>query len=124
MLMMFSSLQIKNVQFLIISGGGKTASDHQTHESQRIVPHPRTLRKAREQIKCMVIDGASPRQIRNYLHRWVTWWVNASETWQYSELINGFIALCWDASVAVYAADLLQRHLIKVLRIDCLGFLF
>lgn len=82
----------------------------------RIVPHPRTLRKAREQIKYMVLDGASLQQIRNYLNRWVTWWVNTSETWQYSELLEQFISLCWDASLAAHAANLLQGRLIKELR--------
>lgn len=42
-------------------------------EPPRIVPHSRTLRKAREQVKYMVFDGVSPRRIRNYLHQWVTW---------------------------------------------------
>jgi len=64
----------------------------------------------------MVIDGASPRQIRNYLHRWVTWWVNASETWQHQELLNWFLDFCWDANIAAHAASLLQLRLIKELR--------
>jgi len=89
------------------------------HDPQRIVPHPRTLRRAREQIKCMVLDGASPLQIRNYLNRWVSWWVNASETWQYDELLTWFIHLCWDATAAACAASLLQSRLIKELCIAC-----
>ncbi len=32
------------------------------------VPHARTLRKAREQVKWMVKDGVSPRRIISYLH--------------------------------------------------------
>ena len=39
----------------------------------RIVPHPRTLRKARENVKAMVNSGVSPCRIRSYLHRWSTW---------------------------------------------------
>ena len=46
---------------------GKTGSEHQTCEPIRMVPHPRTLRKAREQVKSMVIDGFSSRRIKNYL---------------------------------------------------------
>jgi len=36
----------------------------------RIVPHPRTVRKAREQVKKMVICGLYAQRIRSYLHRW------------------------------------------------------
>lgn len=63
----------------------------------------------------MVIDGSSTQQIRNYLHRWVTWWVNASETWQHQELLNWFLDVCWDANIAAHAASLLQLRLIKEL---------
>lgn len=75
----------------------------------RIVPHARTLRKAREQVKYMVIDEVSPRRIRNYLHRWVCWWVNATNTWKYQELLQCFLEVCWHESVAAIAASL-QRH--------------
>ncbi len=54
--------------------GGKTISEQQEHGLLRIVPHARTIRKAREQIKCMVADGASHLQTKNYLHRFVMWW--------------------------------------------------
>ena len=37
-------------------GGGKTTEETKPL-ANRIVPHPRTLRKAREQVKQMVIDG-------------------------------------------------------------------
>jgi hypothetical protein len=80
----------------------------------RIVPHPRTLRKAREQVKHMVIDEVSPRRIRNYLQRWVAWWVNASNTWEYQELLQWFLDVCWQKSVAAYAASLCQLHLNKL----------
>ena len=39
--------------------GGETISSHSLPEPIRIVPHPRTMRKAREQIKQMVHDGFS-----------------------------------------------------------------
>jgi hypothetical protein len=80
----------------------------------RIVPHPRTLRKAREQVKYMVIDGTSARRIRHYLHRFITWWVNTSGTWAYQELCNDSIKVCWNESVAAYAAGLSQLHLNKL----------
>ncbi len=95
-------------------GGGKTISEHQQHEPVRIVPHPRTLRKAREQVKHMVIDGTSSRRIRHYLHRWVAWWVNTSETWQYQELLQWFIDVCWPVHVFDYATGLYQLHINKL----------
>lgn len=58
-------------------------------EHQNIVPHPRTLRKAREQIKQLVTSGTSSQRIRRYLHRWTTWWVKASETWHYQRNVSG-----------------------------------
>ena len=42
----------------------------------QLVPHGRTLRKAREQVKLMVIDGVSPLRISSYLNRWAMWWVD------------------------------------------------
>lgn len=76
-----------------------------------MVPHPRTLRKARERVKCMVIDEVSLRQIRNYLHRWILWWQNTSDTWQYQELLQRFIDTCWRIDIQGYAAGLYQLHL-------------
>jgi len=37
--------------------GGVARSDQQKYELYRIVPHARTLRKAREQVMWMVKDG-------------------------------------------------------------------
>ncbi len=91
-------------------GGGKTSLNNQTHELICIVPHPRTLRKARDQVKQMVIDEVSPRRIRNYLYRWVTWWTMTSNTWQYHELLQWFIDVCWEKTVAVYATGLQLRY--------------
>ena len=70
--------------------------NNQTPALERIVPHPRTLRKAREQVKQMVIDGVSPHRIRSYLHRWAMWWVRTTQSWQYQELIEWFLNVCWD----------------------------
>lgn len=91
-------------------GGGKTQTSHQTCEPIRIVPHPRTLRKAREQVKYMVIAGFSARRIRNYLHRWGMWWTKTSATWQYQELLQHFIDVCWYEQTAAYATALSSLH--------------
>jgi hypothetical protein len=80
------------------------------NELTRIVPHPRTLRKAREQVRLMVFDGLSAQSIRTYLHRWALWWVHASEIWTYEEIIQWFLAACWDATTAAYAAALSMHH--------------
>lgn len=71
------------------------------------VDHPRTLRKAILQVQQMVLDGFSAHQIKSYLHRFLLWWVNASETWQYEELINWFVERCWDVDPAAFAEGLL-----------------
>ncbi len=81
---------------------------HQTPEASHIVPHPRTLRKAREQVKAMVNSGVSLRRIRSYLHRWTMWWVRTSQHWQYQELLEWFLQVCWNFNPAAYAAGLLQ----------------
>ena len=104
-----SVIQVNSAHNLT-SLGGETdvATDLQTHAPDRIVPHARTLRKAREQVKQMVIDGLSARRIRSYLHRWAMWWVRTTESWQYHELLEWFLNVCWDSNPAVYAAALLQ----------------
>ena len=61
----------------------------------------------------MVIDGLSARRIRRYLHRWVTWWVRTTESWQYQDLLEWFLQVCWDFNPAAYAAGLLHHDLIK-----------
>lgn len=81
-------------------------------ENYCIAPHPRTLRKAREQVKHMVIDEVSPRRIRSYLHRWVAWWQNTSDT-HYQELLQRFIDACWHERATHYAAALYQLHINK-----------
>jgi hypothetical protein len=102
-------------------GGGKIISKTQQSELLRIVPHPRTLRKAREQVKQMVISGSSAHRIRNYLHRWVAWWSKTSNTWHYQELLRWFIDACWHEQVANYAIALGQLHFVKRSCIPDLG---
>ena len=72
----------------------------QTSEQIRITPHPRTLRKAREQVKLMVQDGFSNSRIKSYLRRHCQWWVNTAESWNYQQLLNWFIDVCWDKTIA------------------------
>lgn len=88
-----------------------------------MVPHPRTLRKARENVKSMVISGLSALKIRNYLHRWLVWWATTSTTWQYQELIQRFIDVCWDESATAYAAALasLQLNTLHTCSVDGLA---
>jgi hypothetical protein len=84
----------------------------------RIVPHARTLRKAREQVKWMVKDGVSPRRIRNYLHRWCAWWVRTAENWLYQDLILWFLSTCWDEQTAVYATGLLHQPISRAINFE------
>ncbi len=46
----------------------------------------------------------------------VTWWVNASETWKYNELLQGFLDQYWEEKIAAYAAILFMSHAIKTSR--------
>lgn len=62
----------------------------------------------------MVIDEVSPRRIRNYLDRWVTWWVMTSTTWQRQELLQRFIEVCWHEKAAAYATALSQLYFKKL----------
>src|SRR5580704_9418221 len=43
----------------------------------------------------MVTDGFLPKRIKAYLYRWLTWWVNTSDTWQYDTLLTLFVESCW-----------------------------
>ena len=92
---------------------GKAISEHQLHEQVRIIPHPRTIRKAREQIRGMVEDGLSAQRIKRYLHRFILWWANTSATWHYHELLKWFLDVCWDANIAAYAASLMHQYVRK-----------
>lgn len=86
---------------------------HILPEPIRIAPHPRTMRKAREQIKQMVHDGFSIQSIRRYLHRFVLWWVNTSDIWTYNELLILYQETCWDKRLATFALDLLKQRAVK-----------
>ncbi len=98
-----------SAHYLPSLGRGET-TEQLLPEPSCIVPHPRTLRKAREQVKQMVIDGVSPRRISSYLYRWSTWWVRTSEHWDYQELLGWFINACWEPNPAAdFAAGLLHQ---------------
>ena len=79
---------------------------HATHEQQCIVPHARTLRKAREQVRQMVASGVSPRRIKSYLLAWCTWWRQTAGCWTKKELLAWFLEVCWDESAATIATSL------------------
>jgi hypothetical protein len=91
-------------------GGGKMTFPHQ-QAALRMIPHARTLRKAREQVKSMVTDGASPRHIRKYLARWIQWWNQTVDDWSKTKLIQWFCRACFDITLAAYAAGILLRQI-------------
>ena len=47
------------------------------------------------------------------VHRWSTWWVGTAQRWQYHELLEWFLNVCWDLIPATYAAGLLHQAAIK-----------
>ena len=102
-----------DVQLLSIMGGVKPIPSHSPLEPIRIVPHPRTLRKAREQVKQMVHDGFSIQSIRRYLHRFVLWWVNTAETWTYDEILILYQETCWNKRLAMFAEELRMQYAVK-----------
>jgi RNA-directed DNA polymerase len=57
--------------------------DKQKPEQVRLAPHPRTFRKAREQVKTLVSDQVSPARIKDYLQKWARWWgATRSRVWE------------------------------------------
>ena len=97
-----------------MGGGDNSAVPYSSDEQTRIVPHPRTLRKARENVKQMVADGVSRQRIKNYLSSWVNWWVRTSETWSYLELLNWYREACHDERGSSLAAGLIYSYKLKV----------
>ena len=61
-------------------------------------------------MKLMVQDGFSNLQIKSYLRRYCYWWVNATETWNYQQLLNWFINACWDHGIASIARGLIAAE--------------
>jgi len=99
----------KDDDILNILGGGEPPNEQIQLVSQRIVPHARTLRKAREQVKAMVETGFSTHRIKSYLKKWALWWAITSETWNYEYLLRQFIKSCWDYRLGAFAAELLPN---------------
>ena len=98
-----------------MGGGVESLFAQQSQETLCTVhcfPHARTLRKAREQVKLMVADGASLCQIKNYLSRWGYWWVKTAGIWNYDELASQYISSCWDIRAANLCAFAFQRKTI------------
>lgn len=95
--------------------GGEAVSAIGEHSPAltQIVPHARTLRKAREQVQQMVKSGVSPRRIASYLNRWTLWWVSTSEKWHYIELLKCYLAVCWDGACASIAYGLIYKYKLK-----------
>jgi RNA-directed DNA polymerase len=98
-------------QTLIMRGGGGSTVFSSSEPSVNVMPHPRTLRKARMQVLQMVADGFSDRLIRRYLHRWCMWWSAAVDDWTYDKLLRHFLVVNRNLSVAEIALTLrLQNH--------------
>ena len=49
---------------------------------------------------------------------WSTWWVGTAQSWQYQELLEWFLNVCWDLKPAAYAAGLLHHAMIKTANHD------
>ena len=79
-----------------------------------MVPHERTLRNARENVKQMVSSGVSLQRIKSYLSRWCDWWVQTAECWTRYKLLTAFLDTCWDKSVYAIAAACTKPQKIAV----------
>ena len=75
-----------------------------------MVPHARTLRKAREQVKVMVADDVALKRIKAYLNQWLRWWQQTSSSWTYTEISHAYIQSCWDPKAATIAAAAFQQQ--------------
>ena len=107
--------RLKSANSLLIVSGWETSTtvtgQDMPLQQPCIVPHARTLRHAREQIKQIVIDGVSHQRIRSYLSRWCAWWVRTVTCWTKDELLDWFLDVCWDGRVASIAAiHLMKQH--------------
>ena len=90
--------------------GGEPLNDHVQTEPICIVPHARTIRKAREQVKMMVATGFSTHRIRKYLKHWARWWVKTVEIWDIEALFTQFIKTCWQIPLVAIAESLRQQE--------------
>ena len=79
-----------------------------------ITPHPRTLRKARENVRLMVADQVSPAKIKRYFVQWARWWVKTANIWDFQSLVEQFIMTCWQDAPANIAAAVLSTHITEL----------
>lgn len=99
-------------------GENSSAKNNQSAlEQNRMVPHARTLRNARENVKQMVTSGVSLQRITSYLLRWSSWWVQTAECWTRRELLAGFLDVCWDKAAYAIAAGI---RCIPIIELKCL----
>ncbi len=68
-----------------------------------MVPHARTLRKAREQVKAMVTDDVSSESMGAKVAK-------TSSTWNYKERSHAYIKSCCDPFAAKIAAFVFQQN--------------
>lgn len=104
-----SATQVNPEHLLAAMVGGEdssTIAEHSVSEQKRIVPHARTLRNAREQVKQMVASGVSLQRIKRYLLRWCTWWMRTANCWSKHELLIWFFETCWDKPSREIAGEL------------------
>ena len=106
-----SAGQKQTEPYLSHMGDSSDTAGHSDSLHKTIVPHTRTLRNAREQVKQMVNHGVSLPRIKSYLHRWCRWWVKTAQNWHYQELMAWFIQACWDSTAKHIAATILQEYL-------------
>ena len=66
----------------------------------------------------MVADQVFPAKIKRYFVQWARWWVKTANTWDFQNLVEGFIRACWQEAPAKLAADVLS-HYITELDSDC-----
>lgn len=78
-----------------------------------MVPHARTLRKARDNIGLMVIDGVSLRRVMKYLCHWCSWWRRTvASDWSIEELLQWLLDSCWRPHPAItYIAGRLHQEI-------------
>ena len=95
-----------------IEGGGKL--NQRSPEEPKIalqqLPHARSFRHAREQVKWMINDGLSAKKIQTYLLRWARWWVRTVSTWQVLGLIQEFQERCFDNYLKKFVEALIQER--------------
>ena len=91
-------------------GGETLCAQTQSIPAGRMIPHPRTLRKARLQVKLMVNSGVSLRQAKRYLKQWLLWWTKTVDEWQPTDILQAFIDACRPHAVIERVIALAIQH--------------